>query len=217
VREVLSLVRMGEYAGRRPGQLSGGQQQRVALARALAVEPACLLLDEPLSNLDAQLRQEMRQEIRRICKSAGFTAVYVTHDQKEALAVADRIAVMREGRVAQVGTPVELYERPASAFVAAFMGQTNLLPGPLLGRPASEVVSVRPEHLRIGAGEAAGPLGVQRLRGTLVSSTFLGESSEHTVDVGGHAVKVLESPPRRVPAGPVVVEFDPGAAVSLPA
>lgn len=213
VEEVLSLVRMSEYAGRKPNQLSGGQQQRVALARALAVEPACLLLDEPLSNLDAQLRHDMRTEIRRICKSAGFTAIYVTHDQKEALAVADRIAVMRGGRVVQGGTPAELYYRPNSAFVASFLGQTNLLPGSLVNRPASERVSVRPEHLRLVArGEGAGE---NSMRGVLVSSTFLGESSEHVVDVAGHSVKVLSSPPRMVEPGPVALEFDPDAAVSV--
>jgi iron(III) transport system ATP-binding protein len=212
VREVLSLVRMGEYAGRKPNQLSGGQQQRVALARALAVEPACLLLDEPLSNLDAQLRQEMRGEIRRICKEAGFTAIYVTHDQKEALAVADRIAVMRAGRLAQVGTPAELYLRPTSAFVASFMGQTNLLPGELLGRGAGEMVSLRPEQIRIGDGVGGG--GTQ-LAGRLVSTTFLGDVAEHTVEVAGHRVKVLSSPPRLVAPGPVTLEFSPESAVSV--
>src|SRR5438309_8639319 len=122
---------MSEYANRKPGQLSGGQQQRVALARALAVNPACLLLDEPLSNLDAKLRHEMRGEIRRICKTAGFTTIYVTHDQREALSVADRIAVLKGGRLIQVGTPGELYHRPRTSFVAGFVGQTNLLPGRL--------------------------------------------------------------------------------------
>src|SRR5882724_5560459 len=111
---------MEPYASRKPNQLSGGQQQRVALARALAVQPDCLLLDEPLSNLDAKLRHEMRSEIRRICKTAGFTTIYVTHDQKEALSVADRIAVMKSGKLAQVGTPSELYHTPKTAFVAEF-------------------------------------------------------------------------------------------------
>ena len=123
VDEVLELVRMREYADRKPNQLSGGQQQRVALARALAVEPACLLLDEPLSNLDARLRQEMRGEIRRICKDAGATTLYVTHDQREALSIADRMAVMREGRIEQIGTPSDLYHRPVNSFVADFMAQ----------------------------------------------------------------------------------------------
>ncbi len=123
VDEVLDLVRMRDFADRKPNQLSGGQQQRIALARALAVNPACLLLDEPLSNLDAKLRHEMRGEIRRICKSAGSTTLYVTHDQKEALAIADRIAVMNAGRIEQVGTPSDLYHRPVTAFVADFMKQ----------------------------------------------------------------------------------------------
>src|SRR5688572_17513103 len=129
ISDVLGLVRMTEYADRKPNQLSGGQQQRVALARAIAVRPAVLLLDEPLSNLDAKLRHEMRSEIRRICKESGLTTIYVTHDQKEALSVADRIAVLKDGRLMQIGTPGELYHRPASAFVADFIGQTNLVKG----------------------------------------------------------------------------------------
>ncbi len=122
VDEVLTLVHMREYADRKPNQLSGGQQQRVALARALAVNPACLLLDEPLSNLDAKLRAEMRTEIRRICKEAGLTTIYVTHDQSEALAIADRIAVMDRGKLVQVGTADEISNSPASDFVAEFLG-----------------------------------------------------------------------------------------------
>src|SRR5437763_8734510 len=123
VDEVLKLVQMDSLAARKPNQLSGGQQQRVALARALAVNPACLLLDEPLSNLDAKLRLEMRGEIRRICKAGGFTTIYVTHDQKEALSIADRIAILNAGRLEQVGTPSDVFHRPASAFVADFMKQ----------------------------------------------------------------------------------------------
>src|SRR5439155_19606555 len=137
VEEVLQLVQMESYAQRKPNQLSGGQQQRVALARALAVNPDCLLLDEPLSNLDARLRQEMRGEIRRICKTGGFTTIYVTHDQKQALSVPDRIAVMKDGNIAQVGTPDELYHQPANSFVANFIGQTNLLRGKVIERHAS--------------------------------------------------------------------------------
>ena len=139
IGQVLDLVQMDKLGDRKPNQLSGGQQQRVALARALAVRPACLLLDEPLSNLDAKLRHEMRSEIRRICKTAGFTTIYVTHDQKEALSVADRIAILRDGKLAQVGTPGELYHRPNSAFVADFIGQTNLLPGKVLGHEAGRL------------------------------------------------------------------------------
>jgi iron(III) transport system ATP-binding protein len=131
VDEVLSMVRMGDLANRKPNQLSGGQQQRVALARALAVQPACLLLDEPLSNLDARLRQEMRGEIRRICKEARLTTIYVTHDQNEALGIADRIAILNAGRLAQVGTPSEVFHRPANAFVADFMKQDEAVVPPI--------------------------------------------------------------------------------------
>ena len=134
VADVLKLVRMEALAHRKPNELSGGQQQRVALARALAVRPDCLLLDEPLSNLDAKLRHEMRSEIRRICKESGATTIYVTHDQKEALSVADRIGVMKDGKVVQVGTPAELYRRPRTSFVADFLGQTNLIPGKVASR-----------------------------------------------------------------------------------
>ena len=118
---------MAGYGARAIDELSGGEQQRVALARALVVRPRCLLLDEPLSNLDAKLRQSMREEIRRLCKSAGLTTIYVTHDQKEALAIADRIAVMQKGQILQIGTPTEVYRRPQSRAVATFIGETNLL------------------------------------------------------------------------------------------
>jgi iron(III) transport system ATP-binding protein len=136
-REALDLVRMSEYAQRKPAELSGGQQQRVAIARAVAVKPACLLLDEPLSNLDTRLRQQMRGEIRAICRATGLTTLYVTHDQKEALSIADRIAIMKGGRVIQVGTPAQLYTRPETSFVAEFLGQSNLIPGRVLDRAAS--------------------------------------------------------------------------------
>ena len=148
IGEALALVRMQDFAERKPAELSGGQQQRVAIARATAVRPACLLLDEPLSNLDTRLRQEMRGEIRSICRSTGLTTLYVTHDQKEALSIADRIAIMRAGRVVQVGTPSELYTRPATAFVAEFLGQSNLIAGRVVervahGDPGSGVERVR--------------------------------------------------------------------------
>jgi len=129
VREALRLVRLEGLEDRRPTQLSGGQQQRVALARALAVQPKVLLLDEPLSNLDARLRLEMREEIRRLHQATGLTMLYVTHDQKEALSLADRIAVMNQGRIEQVGTPQEIYTRPRSRFVADFLGDCNFLRG----------------------------------------------------------------------------------------
>src|SRR5207253_9609783 len=123
------LVHMERYGGRRPTQLGGGQQQRVALARALVIGPRVLLLDEPLSNLDARLRDEMREEIRRLHGETGLTMVYVTHDQKEALSLADRLAVMESGRLIQVGAPLDVYNRPATRFVAGFSGDSNFVPG----------------------------------------------------------------------------------------
>src|SRR4051812_15520797 len=126
VEEALDSMRMGGYGPRPIDQLSGGEQQGVALAGALVIRPRALLLDEPLSNLDAKLRQSMRDEIRRLCKSAGLTTIYVTHDQKEALAIADRIAVMQAGRILQIGAPADVYRRPRSRAVATFIGETNL-------------------------------------------------------------------------------------------
>ena len=129
VDQVLESVRMSEYRNRKVTALSGGQQQRVALARALVLEPSVLLLDEPLSNLDAKLRDVMRSEIRNICKSRGLTAIYVTHDRREALGMADRIAVMKDGKFRQIGTPREIYQRPVDHFTASFLGDANFLSG----------------------------------------------------------------------------------------
>jgi iron(III) transport system ATP-binding protein len=236
VDEVLALVQMTALADRKPNALSGGQQQRVALARALAVKPDCLLLDEPLSNLDAQLRLEMRTEIRRICKTAGFTTIYVTHDQKEALSVADRIAVLKDGKLMQVGTPGDLYHAPSSAFVAGFIGQTNLLKGKIISRDQSVaqidtaagrvvaklpgnavgddmIVSIRPEQIRVVRDPAAA--GVNRFAGKVIETTFLGESSEHLLDVNGQKLKVICTPPLFSPPGELTVEFDPIDAVVL--
>jgi iron(III) transport system ATP-binding protein len=231
VAEALRMVRMEDRAGQKPNQLSGGQQQRVALARALVIRPRCLLLDEPLSNLDAKLRLEMRSEIRRICKEAGLTAVYVTHDQKEALSVADRLAVMDKGRVCQVGPPDGVYKRPNSRFVAGFIGETNLVEGRLLrndgggcavetavGRFASSAaapegvapggtvtVSVRPEAIRLsGPADAHSGSGENEFHGLLKDTVYLGETAQHTVDVGGGtagavvSVRAFELNPRMV-------------------
>ncbi len=233
VDEVLKLVRMHELKGRKPNELSGGQQQRVALARALAVEPACLLLDEPLSNLDAKLRLEMRSEIRRICKQAGFTTIYVTHDQKEALSIADRIAVLKDGRLMQVGTPADLYLKPANAFVAEFVGQTNLLEGQISGRQLDDLlvktplgvlrargegktgdrvmVSIRPEHVRIDSGARQ-----NSIEADLVSSTFLGENSEHVLRVGQVELKAIASPPVLTSSRSVKLSMRPEDVVVLP-
>ncbi|MGB7161026.1 MAG: ABC transporter ATP-binding protein [Tepidisphaeraceae bacterium] len=245
VAEVLSLVQMEALADRKPNQLSGGQQQRVALARALAVQPDCLLLDEPLSNLDAKLRHEMRSEIRRICKTAGFTTIYVTHDQKEALSVADRIAVLKGGRLAQVGTPDELYHRPHTSFVADFIGQTNLIPGTLMTRDeknwviktpvgsvmaslanapaginggAEVLVSIRPEQMQIarnGRPADGGGGGENRMIGRPLESTFLGEASEHVLLVNDHRLKVISAPPLFHVPEQLTVEFDPEDVVVL--
>jgi iron(III) transport system ATP-binding protein len=204
VAEALKTVRMDAYATRKPNQLSGGQQQRVALARALVIRPDVLLLDEPLSNLDAKLRIELRSEIRRICKQAGMTAIYVTHDQKEALSMADRVAIVSGGKVVQVGAPAELYRRPATRFVAEFLGETNFLAGqvvertgtglkvrtgagvltagvvsPLLDAAARDVLlSVRPEALRPAAGSEANALS-----GRVVESVYLGETAQLDVEL----------------------------------
>ena len=194
VRKALAAVKMEDKASRKPNQLSGGQQQRVALARALVVQPRCLLLDEPLSNLDAKLRLEMRGEIRRICKEAGLTAVYVTHDQKEALSIADRLAVMQAGRLEQVGAPLEVYRHPRNRFVASFIGETNFLPPDFFGDasafPGAKVLSVRPETIRFGEPPAGAP--ALRFAGTAHGTVYLGETAEHLLDVGNPAVPDLK-------------------------
>lgn len=141
-REILRVVKMEEYAARYPNQLSGGQQQRIALARALVVEPDVLLLDEPLSNLDAKLRLETRDEIRRIQKETKVTSIYVTHDQEEALSMADEIAIMNRGRVEQIGTPQDVYNRPSNIFVAGFLGNTNILKGQVQGEEAKGILAI---------------------------------------------------------------------------
>ncbi len=193
--EVLRLVGLGGFEGRMPHKLSGGQQQRVALARAVAPRPRLLLLDEPFSNLDALLRLEMRERVRDLLKQEGMTAVLVTHDQEEALSFADRVAVMQNGRIDQVGTPEAVYARPRTLFVAQFLGRTNLLLthadgdradsvlGPLrLHRPAAGPVmlSIRPEHLALAA-EAGGP-GAQP--GTVLSREYRGHDVTYRVRVG---------------------------------
>ncbi len=206
VREALRLVQMESYLDRKPNQLSGGQQQRIALARALVIRPDVLLLDEPLSNLDAKLRNELRSEIRRICKASGITTVYVTHDQKEALSMADRVAIMRRGTVEQLGAPADLYRRPHSAFVAEFLGETNFIPGTIetsspegqtrvrtpfgtliaahapanISPGAPLLASLRPECLRLGpiAGNASSTLS-----GTVAESAYLGETAQVIVEL----------------------------------
>ncbi len=152
VHEMLNLIHLTEFGGRYPGQLSGGQQQRVALARALAIQPRVLLLDEPLSALDAKIRVELRQEIRRIQQQLGITTIYVTHDQEEALSLSDRVVVMSRGRIEQVGTPFDIYNYPNSEFVASFVGQINLLP---VNRVEGEERRVRIEDQVLQVGRVA--------------------------------------------------------------
>ncbi len=216
VAMALRLVRMEDFAARAPASLSGGQQQRVALARALAVEPAVLLLDEPLSNLDAALRVELRGEIREIQSRTGRTALYVTHDRAEALALADRVAVLRDGRVEQMGAPEELYDRPATPFVAGFVGDANCVAGEAEAAPCGGflvrgafgavaaratglapaaggrvLLVMRPERLRLAPG-SGGAGGDGKLAGEVARRTFLGEVVQHDVLLqGGATLRVL--------------------------
>ena len=182
VGEVLELVGLAPFAARFPRQMSGGQQQRVALARAISIRPRILLLDEPLSNLDAKLREEMQIELRQIQRQLGTTTILVTHDQAEAMALSDRIVVMNKGRVEQIGCPDETYERPQSAFVANFLGKTNFLRGNSSGGDVSDIVigdghwtvprmpagpvvsSIRPEKISFGPASANGLTGIVRTR-----------------------------------------------------
>ncbi len=204
----LAAVGLAGYGARKVGELSGGQQQRVALARAVVTRPQVLLLDEPLSNLDARLRQDMRGEIRRICKQSGTTAIYVTHDQAEALATADRLAVMVGGRVAQVGTPRECYARPVDAAVARFLGEANLLDRAaaqrLTGRAAGELHCLRPEKIRLL------PVGAPGLAGTVVDGSYQGDRAQWTVEAAGLRLTVVEpDPPERLAGDAVTVAIAP--------
>ena len=204
--QALDMVQLGHLAHRKPKELSGGQQQRVALARALVIEPSILLLDEPLSNLDAKLRDEMRVQIRTLQQQSGITAVFVTHDQVEALSMCDRVVVMRGGRVEQFGTPTEVYERPATAFVANFVGRTNRLKGRITSEgtltaagqqlrsattlaPGTVEILVRPHRIRMQeTGEAA-----NKVQGTVSSITFIGDLVQYAVRVGDAEVVVEEA------------------------
>lgn len=213
VGRVLDLVHLQGYGDRAPGQLSGGQQQRVALARALVMEPKVLLMDEPLSNLDAKLREEMRTEIRRIQRELNITSVYVTHDQIEAMTLSDRIVIMNEGLIEQVGTPVEIYRFPNSRFVANFIGRANFLDGTVLAQQDSNVtikslgetvnlsnvkhqfregesatLIVRPEMIQIRKNGGL-------YQGTIRQAVYLGDMIEYTVDVGGVAILGTETDP----------------------
>jgi spermidine/putrescine transport system ATP-binding protein len=204
MREILELVGLAEYGNRKPRQLSGGQQQRVALARALVNHPRVLLLDEPLGALDLKLRKQMQLELKRIQHEVGITFVHVTHDQEEAMTMADTIAVMNRGRIEQLGPPEELYERPATAFVAGFLGVSNLLPGLIEGpdavrledgtlvhanvdgRTGRVAVGVRPEKITIGQGG-----GPNELAGTVSETAYIGVATEVVVDTRTGTVHVF--------------------------
>jgi iron(III) transport system ATP-binding protein len=216
VGEALESVHLAGLGERSIDQLSGGQQQRVALARALVVKPKCLLLDEPLSNLDAKLRVEMRHEIRRIVKENGLTAIYVTHDQEEALSMADRLAVMGNGAIAQIGTPEEIYRHPRNAHVAGFIGETNFLAGtaveggpgeivvetasgrlrgratvadwsPVAGEPVK--LSIRPEAWRLGQATD------NAIAGRIVERTYVGQRIQYSVETASGPQQVVELNP----------------------
>jgi putative spermidine/putrescine transport system ATP-binding protein len=190
VDEALATVRLPGLGSRKPAQLSGGQRQRVALARALVNHPAVLLLDEPLGALDLKLRQEMQVELKRIQREVGITFVYVTHDQEEALTMSDRVAVFNDGRIEQLGPPAELYERPATAFVASFVGTSNLLEREVGGRTAR--VSIRPEKIRfLSDGEQPGD-GVHVEPGRILDVVYAGAATRYVVALdAGETVNVL--------------------------
>jgi len=237
VKEILRVVQLAGYEARYPAELSGGQQQRVAVARALVIEPEILLLDEPLSNLDANLREEMRFEIRRLHEAFGITTLYVTHDQAEAMVISDRIAVLERGRVAQVGTADEVFLRPRTRFVAEFIGRTNLLEGVAesadtlaVGRLRLRVggglapgtraaVSIRPHDVTLApAGQTHPRAGDNTLAGTITRASFLGESVDYQVRLADSDVVVRVQAPagRRLPVGAAVdLRIDPAACVAL--
>jgi len=223
VRETLALVQLEGLDQRAIRQLSGGQQQRVAIARALAIDPVVLLMDEPLSNLDAQLRRQMRVELRRLQRQVGITTIFVTHDQEEALTLSDRLVVMNHGRIEQAGTPIELYRKPRTPFVAQFLGHPNFLFGTVAERRGSELtVQVGAHRLRafyedaieIGAPvavvlraesaalhRAAGVERANALAGIIDYTVYLGTSTEYEVQLAdGIRLRVIEQMPSGIPS-----------------
>ena len=228
VRRALGLVRLDGFADRYPRQLSGGQQQRLALARALVMEPRILLLDEPLSNLDAKLRERMRFELKRLQRELGITTVYVTHDQSEALALSHSIAVMNRGRIEQIGAPREIYERPANQFVADFVGSTNFIGGTVetiadgtcvvrsamgelkahasegVSRNMAVIVSVRPEDVELSEGPPPTADGENVYKGTVSAKDFLGDYLDFHVRVGDVVLQAKAHPSLRTPTGDAI-------------
>jgi putative spermidine/putrescine transport system ATP-binding protein len=208
-QEMLELVALGDLGSRRPAALSGGQRQRVALARALITEPEVLLLDEPLGALDLKLRQQMQTELKALQRQVGITFVYVTHDQEEALGMSDRLAVFNLGRVEQVGTPEEIYERPATAFVAGFVGASNIVDAEVALRLIGQrrAFSLRPERIRIGGGAD----GEHAVAGTIASVQYHGASTRIEVALDGAGTLIVDRPnDLRGEARP-----EPGARVQL--
>ncbi|MET7398241.1 ABC transporter ATP-binding protein [Dactylosporangium sp. NPDC005572] len=240
VMQVLATMELADLAGRQATKLSGGQQQRLALARALVIEPPLLLLDEPLSNLDAKLRESLRYELKRLQRELGITSVYVTHDQTEALVLSTSIAVMRGGNVVQLGRPREIYENPNSRFVAEFIGTSNFISGvveakdgssysirtddgPLVLDASSDipvggevVVSIRPEAVEVGLTSRAGEVP-NEWTGKVLTRAFLGEAVDHVVTVGRHEIRARGNPSVSIAADTeVYVRLDPAKLALVP-
>jgi len=241
VAEALELVQLTEYASRKPAQLSGGQQQRVALARALVLKPSVLLLDEPLGALDAKLRRQLQVELKQLQEQVGITFVYVTHDQEEALTMSDRLAVMNSGRVEQVGRPRDIYEGPLTAYVADFLGVSNLMPARIEGHAGSgarvrlgdfeldsaagdtsvrgeATVTIRPERVLL---ESAGATGPNRIPGTVTRTVYLGATLQvHVQLASGASITVLathqgDDAPPELAAGTSTTCYLPAAALRV--
>jgi ABC-type Fe3+/spermidine/putrescine transport system ATPase subunit len=211
VADILALLKLDGLGDRKPAQLSGGQRQRVALGRALAVNPAFLLLDEPLSSLDAQIREGLRHEIRHLQQRLGITTIHVTHDREEAMVMADRVAVLDKGRIVQVGTPEDLYHRPTSAFVARFMGASN----EIRRDETNDILLFRPDGPVLAAPSADAPSDVLRLHGRVTQVSYLGRHWRHGVDADGASI-VVDHMQRIAPNTDVSVVLAPGTYFAFP-